>query len=255
MSTTPPVAFLLTLSAGEKLGGLLQKSTRLVFRPLVSIQIRYYLTPMYISRFKVTNFKSYRESAPLEFSSGLNLIVGQNNAGKSALLEALSLNPPSNPHRSPLTMMFEGAPPLQRSAIDVSFSITRTELLEMMASLPGTTFILPYPQDGSEFAESIHFVDDSPASHARLAEAFLSPEKYTVQLTRDSAETVNWSGFTSPSFGLYPTAKPGSGWYNRSVQYVYEGAGKLRPIAMPGAPPLVLKGWVLGFSPSSTLEL
>src|SRR6266481_7816485 len=112
---------------------------------------------MYISRFRVTNFKSYREPAPVDFSSGLNLIVGQNNAGKSALLEALSLNPPLNPHRSPVTMTFEGAPPLPQSSIDVTFSISRHELLEIMTSLQGSVFILPYPQDGSEFAQSINF--------------------------------------------------------------------------------------------------
>jgi len=55
-------------------------------------------------------------------------------------------------------MPFEGAPPLQPSTIDISFSFTRTELLEMMRSLPGVMFLLPYPQDGSEFAASINFV-------------------------------------------------------------------------------------------------
>jgi AAA15 family ATPase/GTPase len=36
----------------------------------------------------------------LEFSPGINIIVGQNNSGKTALLEALTMNFDNVPHRS-----------------------------------------------------------------------------------------------------------------------------------------------------------
>ena len=54
---------------------------------------------MYISRFKLANFKSYREPSSIEFTPGLNIVVGQNNAGKSALLGALRLEPAWKLHR------------------------------------------------------------------------------------------------------------------------------------------------------------
>lgn len=46
---------------------------------------------MYISKFRVKDYKSFRDSGDIEFKSGINIIVGQNNSGKTALLEALEL--------------------------------------------------------------------------------------------------------------------------------------------------------------------
>jgi recombinational DNA repair ATPase RecF len=45
---------------------------------------------MYISKFQVINYKSYRESGDVEFKPGFNILTGQNSAGKTALLEALT---------------------------------------------------------------------------------------------------------------------------------------------------------------------
>jgi AAA15 family ATPase/GTPase len=47
---------------------------------------------MYISRFQLLNYKSFQDSGVLEFQPGINIIVGANNSGKTALLEALSLS-------------------------------------------------------------------------------------------------------------------------------------------------------------------
>jgi len=55
---------------------------------------------MHISHFQLFNYKSFRDSGALEFKPGINIIVGANNAGKTALLEALSLDFENNPHRS-----------------------------------------------------------------------------------------------------------------------------------------------------------
>jgi predicted ATPase len=46
---------------------------------------------MYLSKFRVENYKSFRDSGEIEFKPGINIIVGQNNSGKTALLEALSM--------------------------------------------------------------------------------------------------------------------------------------------------------------------
>jgi AAA15 family ATPase/GTPase len=44
---------------------------------------------MYLSKFRVKNYKSFRDSGEIEFKPGINVIVGQNNSGKTALLEAI----------------------------------------------------------------------------------------------------------------------------------------------------------------------
>ena len=58
---------------------------------------------MRICSFKIQNYKSFLEPRELTLEEGFNLIVGQNNVGKTALLEALSLQFKSKPHRSQLT--------------------------------------------------------------------------------------------------------------------------------------------------------
>lgn len=55
---------------------------------------------MYLSKFRLLNYKSFQDSEVLEFKPDINIIVGPNNLGKTALLEALSLNFQNNIHRS-----------------------------------------------------------------------------------------------------------------------------------------------------------
>lgn len=55
---------------------------------------------MYLSKIRVKDYKSFRDSGEIEFKPGINIIVGQNNSGKTALLEALSLRFESKPHKS-----------------------------------------------------------------------------------------------------------------------------------------------------------
>ena len=46
---------------------------------------------MYIKRAEIQNFKGI-ETMILEFSSGVNLLIGNNGVGKTAVLEALALS-------------------------------------------------------------------------------------------------------------------------------------------------------------------
>jgi predicted ATPase len=53
-----------------------------------------------LSRAKIKNYKSFNDSGDIEFASGFNVFIGKNDAGKSALLEALSTHATYSPHRS-----------------------------------------------------------------------------------------------------------------------------------------------------------
>jgi putative ATP-dependent endonuclease of OLD family len=46
---------------------------------------------MHISKIIISNFKSYREPFHLELNKGLNILVGNNETGKSTILEAIHL--------------------------------------------------------------------------------------------------------------------------------------------------------------------
>jgi AAA15 family ATPase/GTPase len=77
---------------------------------------------MLISSIEISNYKGFRKSGEVKLTSGFNVIVGQNNAGKTALLEALALQAPSKPHRSLKTIPSVGVTHDGRSIIDVAMA-------------------------------------------------------------------------------------------------------------------------------------
>src|SRR5258708_643596 len=87
---------------------------------------------MYISRFQIINYKSYLETAEIEFKRGFNVVTGKNNAGKTALLEALTLQFDANPHRTVETVPYPGASPSTTSLVRFTLVIDRKELLRLI---------------------------------------------------------------------------------------------------------------------------
>jgi predicted ATP-dependent endonuclease of OLD family len=62
---------------------------------------------MHITSMRIENYKSYHDSGEIPLTNGFNVIVGANNAGKTAFVETLNYNEDrfyrlSNPHISPL---------------------------------------------------------------------------------------------------------------------------------------------------------
>jgi predicted ATP-dependent endonuclease of OLD family len=87
---------------------------------------------MYITKFQVLNYKSYLDSGEVEFRSGFNAITGKNNAGKTSLLEALTLHFQANPHRTVETVKFPGDLPSAPSIVRFTLVIDRKELLRLI---------------------------------------------------------------------------------------------------------------------------
>ena len=56
---------------------------------------------MRLVRARIRGFQSFGDSGDIEFSEGINLVIGQNNAGKSALLRALLPALADDRHRTP----------------------------------------------------------------------------------------------------------------------------------------------------------
>jgi predicted ATPase len=94
---------------------------------------------MFISKFQVTNYKSFRSSEQIKFTQGFNIIVGRNNAGKTALIEALSLQFTDKPHRSVQTVPTPLSNPDQYSRAYVTFGAEPVEAIEVFAQFRGVT--------------------------------------------------------------------------------------------------------------------
>lgn len=97
---------------------------------------------MYISKVRVTRFKSYHDSGEIEFKPGFNIVVGPNSAGKTALLEAMQLQFQDNAHRSLKTVPFFGAALTLGSSVQLTFSVTKEEFLRAVGS-PDLFFASP----------------------------------------------------------------------------------------------------------------
>lgn len=88
---------------------------------------------MRISRFQIRNYKSFLVSEEVSLTSGFNVIIGQNNAGKSALLEALSTSFENMPHRSRKTLSNRGDIILNSmSEAEICFELKPDELSSIL---------------------------------------------------------------------------------------------------------------------------
>jgi predicted ATP-dependent endonuclease of OLD family len=76
---------------------------------------------MRLIQMRVTNFSSFKDTGWIKFSPGINLIVGQNNAGKSALLRVFDQSLEDNRHRNTAEYQQERLePPIIEFDLDVS---------------------------------------------------------------------------------------------------------------------------------------
>ena len=152
---------------------------------------------MQISTFQLVNYKSYRDSSELQFSTGFNVLVGQNNAGKSTLLEALGLRFPSKPHRSLSTLPRRTSPvnPVSRSKI--TLTVTAEELKDILLSVGGS-FYVPAPDEfrgsGAQMGREI------------LLRILSSPSiSFPVLLEATEGQTAAFQIERFPSHGQYQT--------------------------------------------------
>lgn len=83
---------------------------------------------MKILKFHVKNYKCWKDSGELVFNNGLNIIVGQNNAGKTALLEALCLKKGYKPHASLKNKLTSDQVLNKISGFDVTLQLSAEEL-------------------------------------------------------------------------------------------------------------------------------
>ncbi|MBD2391834.1 AAA family ATPase [Aphanizomenon flos-aquae NRERC-008] len=104
---------------------------------------------MHISKFQLFNYKSFQDSGLLEFTQGINIIVGQNNAGKTALLEALTLNFSDVPHRSIKTLPTQSSITKEISKSEITLLLQNQELRNFLDYLESSLGI-PYPNYDQE---------------------------------------------------------------------------------------------------------
>ena len=97
---------------------------------------------MHVHSIKITNYKSFRESEEIQFAPGINVLIGKNNSGKTALLEALSLRFLNKPHRSEKTIPTPRRAPAQSSTVKIKLRLEYADFVSLFEvhhafSVPG----------------------------------------------------------------------------------------------------------------------
>jgi AAA15 family ATPase/GTPase len=102
---------------------------------------------MKLIRAHINNYKSFRRSGEIVFAPGFNIFIGQNDAGKSALMEALSTKARYIPHRSLATAQTATTPSEVASVFEFTYSVTSSQLKEYFHRL--SDVCLPIQKEGS----------------------------------------------------------------------------------------------------------
>jgi predicted ATPase len=158
---------------------------------------------MFISSFQLNNYKSYYQSKPLVLSPGINLVVGPNHAGKTALLEGLRLDFLFNPYRSSrLHRRIESKEKLESSAA-VSFTLNHDELRDILRNVRDH-FGVPLP-DG--LLPKIHFEGNEKHTRVqRFVDGVFNKKLYTLDALYAISKEHSPGRLTPakfPSFGDY----------------------------------------------------
>lgn len=145
---------------------------------------------MRIDSIQISNYKSYRESAELRLHAGINVITGQNNAGKTALLEALSLNIKNEPHRSIETISQAGMTPSGQPTLQVTLRVEEDERRRLLL-LPGQSFWLPFPVKDTRFEgrHPLHYVNQNHEFMAKILQWLLERNTFRIQVTPGGSTT------------------------------------------------------------------
>jgi len=161
-----------------------------------------------LTRFQLFNFKSYRYPNLIEFAPGFNVIVGQNNSGKSALLETLGANFQHNPNRSPGSKPRPTVTIPSQSKCVFDVEITKSELTDLL--LTHNQFHLPLRGGENDPVQALFALISlpSPEFHAEFTPG-------TAVVTRGDPAITDWP--PGDQSGLLGPKEDKSGFVSRGI--------------------------------------
>src|SRR5277367_1967624 len=156
---------------------------------------------MKIAEFRISNYKSFNDSEPIKLGPGFNIVAGQNNAGKTALLQALSLTFRNHPHRSLATRpsSAEGYP-ASESVIDLTFNTSGPEISSLLPQEYQLFMGLPGPHGPETILGRAGVLQGQSEKLQKLWEWFLGLQdlSFRMSLSFGPSNNAAWSPSTSP---------------------------------------------------------
>jgi predicted ATPase len=146
---------------------------------------------MNLSRVTISNYKCFNEAQTFSLQPGINVVVGKNNFGKTALLEAMSMTADSIPHHSiGETGEVRGEGDVARATFE--YDCTLSDLGAMMR---GEEFFIPIPVSPSPLVSLLRIQDHSPSNLLPLFEWLrLTPLIFSATYYGKELSNVRLSG-------------------------------------------------------------
>jgi predicted ATP-dependent endonuclease of OLD family len=157
---------------------------------------------MYIKKLQVYNYKSYFNSKEMRFEPGINIIIGKNNAGKTSLLEVLTLDFEDHPHKS--LMPNKGSTIEDKSRIEITLCIEKEELRNFIKEISSNTHIgIPqlyydydprygFPHSETERLEEVKFSNNKTQEAFKEFQGFLkNSDLCKLNLTLNSSKQLD----------------------------------------------------------------
>lgn len=158
-----------------------------------------------IARVTIQNYKCFDQAGPIEFGPGINVLCGQNNAGKTALLEVLEARFDSRPHRSLRTMGQRGDQLNPESSAVFTVSLTRPELFRLLRQAGPAEYFLASPHYTPETIKAKWGLVDNPTFVRRFLDEIFAPDEFSLRfkiVCQPSQRAVVHDRI--PSIGDYP---------------------------------------------------
>lgn len=177
---------------------------------------------MHISRFRVINFKSFRDSGDVYLGLGFNVIVGRNNVGKTALVEALSLRASEKPHRSLVTAPTPSSTPDSAYQMQVSFEIDRDEFVGLLGE-HSPTFYVPIGENNPTTAHVQRFLE--AVGEQNVIETVFQSSQITEACLATYGIKVHTGMTATPALRFYSN-NTATGFESRSLQAASAAPGE-----------------------------
>lgn len=137
---------------------------------------------MKLIKARIHGFQSFTDSGEVEFLEGINLVIGQNNAGKSALLRALLPALPDDRHRTPEKWeVFR----LRQPKVDLTIEASGAEIRDWVLH-SGSSQFFPVPprqtQHVEPFMQELFKLPSLPISVSRTPASDFSAQYPSHQL-------------------------------------------------------------------------
>src|SRR5277367_790984 len=172
---------------------------------------------MHISEFQCGNYKSLNSPEPIKLEESINIITGQNNAGKTALLEALALNFKGNPHRSEKTLPTLWRQPNPVSWAQFSLTMAPKEALELMRAPAISNWYVAVPDHTTQMHHA------TGGREQRILDTIFAQKTLSFRLRWESNinGSAQWALHAFPSTGLYSSAAARGNLYSFIIMRVH----------------------------------